>query len=172
MAAQTRSVGKVSRDAGRPEAVAADLDLQVALSRAVGNSHTSNPRPRSTAMWHSPSRSSARRRGDRETATGAFIGDEDRFGSCVTSASSRILAALTTASATITAYLWRQLKPSSLVLAAGFDEQDNLAGWWEAIIVCIDDGEFPVRWRDDPNEPRVSRSREYIALLHLRLTGL
>jgi hypothetical protein len=45
-----------------------------------------------------------------------------------------------------------------LVLAAGFDEQDNLAGWWEAIIVRIDDGEFLVRWRDDPKEPRASRS--------------
>ena len=40
-----------------------------------------------------------------------------------------------TASATISADLWRQLKPGALVLAAGFDEQDNLAGWWEAIIV-------------------------------------
>jgi hypothetical protein len=45
-----------------------------------------------------------------------------------------------TASATISAGLWRQLKPGALVLAAGFDERDNLAGWWEAIIVRIDDG--------------------------------
>jgi len=77
-----------------------------------------------------------------------------------------------TASATISDDLWRQLKPGSLVLAAGFDEQDNLAGWWEAIIVCVDDGEFLVRWRDDPKEPRVSRSHEYVALLHPKLTGL
>ena len=41
--------------------------------------------------------------------------------------------------------------------------QDNLAGWWEAVIVRIDDGEFLVRWRDDPKEPRVSRGQEYIA---------
>jgi hypothetical protein len=58
-----------------------------------------------------------------------------------------------TASATISADLWQQLKPGTLVLAAGFDEEDNLAGWWEAVIVRIDDGEFLVRWRDDPNEP-------------------
>jgi hypothetical protein len=58
-----------------------------------------------------------------------------------------------------------------LVLAAGLDEQDNLAGWWEAIIVRIDDGEFLVRWRDEPNEPRVSRTQEYIALLHPELTS-
>jgi hypothetical protein len=77
-----------------------------------------------------------------------------------------------TASATISVDLWRQLKPGSLVLAAAFDEQDNLAGWWEAVIVRVDDGEFLVRWRDDPNEPRASRSREYIALLHPKLTGL
>ncbi len=57
-----------------------------------------------------------------------------------------ILAKAETASATIFADLWRQLKPGSLVLAAGFDEQYNLAGWWEAIIVRIDDGEFLVRW--------------------------
>jgi hypothetical protein len=75
------------------------------------------------------------------------------------------------ASATISADLWRQLKPGTLVLAAGFDEEDNLAGWWEAVIVRIDDGEFLVRWRDEPNEPRASRSQEYIALLHPKLTG-
>jgi hypothetical protein len=75
-----------------------------------------------------------------------------------------------TASATISDDLWRQLKPGALVLAAGFDEEDNLAGWWEAIIVKIDDGEFLVRWQDEPNLPTASRSREYIALLHPTLT--
>jgi hypothetical protein len=39
------------------------------------------------------------------------------------------------------------------------------------VIVRIDDGEFLVRWRDDPNEPSVSRSQEYIALLHPKLTS-
>jgi hypothetical protein len=39
-----------------------------------------------------------------------------------------------TASVTISADLWRQLKPGSL-LAAAFDEQDNLAGWWKATVV-------------------------------------
>jgi len=77
-----------------------------------------------------------------------------------------------TASATISADLWRQLKLGSLVLAAAFDEQDNLDGWWEAVIVRIDDGEFLVRWRDYPKEPRVSRSHEYIALLHPKITGV
>jgi hypothetical protein len=43
-----------------------------------------------------------------------------------------------TVSPTISADLWRQLKPGTLVLAAGFDEEDNLAGWWEAVIVRID----------------------------------
>jgi hypothetical protein len=68
--------------------------------------------------------------------------------------------------ATISADLWNQLKPGSLVLAAGFDDDDNLDGWWEAIIVRIDDGEFLVRWRDEPNLPTASRTKEYIALLH------
>jgi hypothetical protein len=31
---------------------------------------------------------------------------------------------------------------------------------------AIDDGEFLVRWRDEPNLPTASRTREYIALLH------
>jgi hypothetical protein len=68
--------------------------------------------------------------------------------------------------------LWQELKPGALVLAAGFDDDDNPAGWWEAIIVKVDDGEFLIRWRDAPNEPRVSRSREYIALLHPGLSEL
>jgi len=74
-------------------------------------------------------------------------------------------------SPTIPADLWGRLKPGSLVLAAGFDEQDNLAGWWEAIIVRVDDGEFLVRWRDEPNLPAASCSQEYIALLHPMMTN-
>lgn len=77
-----------------------------------------------------------------------------------------------TALPTISADLWRQLKPGSLVLAAGFDKNDNLDGWWEAIIVRVDDGEFLVRWQGYPNEPRSSRSQEYIALLHPKITGV
>jgi hypothetical protein len=77
-----------------------------------------------------------------------------------------------TASAMISADLWRQLKPGSLVLAAAFDKNDNLDGWWEAIIVRVDDGEFLVRWKGYPNEPRASRSQEYIALLHPKITGV
>lgn len=76
-----------------------------------------------------------------------------------------------TASATISADLWRQLKPGSLVLAAGFDEQNNLAGWWEAVIVRVDGDEFLIRWRNEPHEPRVSRTHEYIALVHPKLTN-
>jgi hypothetical protein len=68
--------------------------------------------------------------------------------------------------------LWRELKPGALVLAAGFDEEDNITGWWEAIIVKIDGDEFLVRWRDAPDEPRASRSRHYIALLHPGLSEL
>jgi hypothetical protein len=40
-----------------------------------------------------------------------------------------------TPTTSISADLWNQVKPGSLVLAAGFDEEDNLDGWWEAIIV-------------------------------------
>jgi hypothetical protein len=76
-----------------------------------------------------------------------------------------------TAPATISADLWSQLRPGSLVLAAGFDEEDNLDGWWEAIIVRIDDGEFLVRWRDEPNLPLASRTREFIALMHPMITS-
>jgi hypothetical protein len=76
-----------------------------------------------------------------------------------------------TAPATISTDLWNQLTPGSLVLAAGFDEEDNLDGWWEAIIVRIDDGEFLVRWRDEPNLPTASRTREYIALMHPMMTS-
>ncbi len=63
-------------------------------------------------------------------------------------------------------------KPGSLVLPAGFDKNDNLDGWWEAIIVCVDDGEFLVRWQGYPYEPRSSRGQEYIALHNPKITGV
>jgi hypothetical protein len=72
----------------------------------------------------------------------------------------------------ISSRLWRELKPGALVLAAGFDEEDNITGWWEAIVVKADEDEFLVRWRDAPDEPRASRSRHYIALLHPGLSEL
>jgi len=75
---------------------------------------------------------------------------------------------LRNASPTISVDLWRHLNPGSRILEAGFDEQDNLDGWWEPIIVRVDDDGFLVRWRDDP-EPRVSRSHEYFAILHPKL---
>jgi Protein of unknown function (DUF3422) len=39
----------------------------------------------------------------------------------------------------------------------------------EAIVVRVDDGEFLVRWRDDPKEPRATQSsRQVKALAHVR----
>jgi hypothetical protein len=74
------------------------------------------------------------------------------------------------ASAAISARLWRQIKPGTLVLAAGYDEHDNLLGWYPARVIKVDDGELLVRWRDFPEEPVASRSLEYVALLHPELT--
>jgi hypothetical protein len=107
-------------------------------------------------------------------ASPAIIAELDRLLKAATGqeATSARSAKSETTSATISADLWRQLKPGALVLAAAFDEQDNLDGWWDAVIVRIDDGEFLVRWRDYPKEPRVSRSHEYIALLHPKITGV
>ncbi|MGH7000234.1 MAG: hypothetical protein ACREEA_01860, partial [Stellaceae bacterium] len=76
-----------------------------------------------------------------------------------------------TAAPTISADLWRYPKPGSLVLAADFDEQENLDDRWKAIIVRLDDGEFLVPWRDYPAALRAGRGREYIALLHPKITG-
>jgi hypothetical protein len=110
----------------------------------------------------------AQGRFSRSPASPGIVAELDRLLKAATghAGTSNINAKSETASATITADLWRQLKPGSLVLAAGFDEQDNLAGWWEAIIVRVDNDKFLVRWRDSPDEPRVSRSPEYVALLH------
>jgi hypothetical protein len=99
------------------------------------------------------------------------IAELERLLNAATDQGTTLASGAKSASETISADLWRQLMPGSLVLAAGFDEEDNLAGWWEAIIVRVDDGEFLVRWRDEPDEPRASRSREYIALLHPNITG-
>ena len=64
---------------------------------------------------------------------------------------------------------WANLKPGDLVLAAGFDDEDNLEGWYPAVVVKKDDGEYVVRWRDFPGEPNVSRTAEYLSLLHPQL---
>jgi hypothetical protein len=60
--------------------------------------------------------------------------------------------------------LWQELKPGTLMLAAGFDDDDNPAGWWDTIIVKVDDGEFLVRWRDYPPMSRGSVAAENISL--------
>ena len=62
--------------------------------------------------------------------------------------------------------LWDGVKIGSLVLAAGFDEDDTPAGWWEAIVVAVERDELVVKWRDAPNDPNARRERKHIALLH------
>ena len=64
------------------------------------------------------------------------------------------------------ANLYDGVKVGSLVLAAGFDQHDLPAGWWEAIVVAIDGNEFTLKWRDYPREPTSKRERKYVALLH------
>lgn len=66
----------------------------------------------------------------------------------------------------VAANMWDGIKVGSLVLAAGFDQHDLPAGWWEAVIVAIDRDEYTLKWRDYPREPTSKRERKHIALLH------
>ncbi len=105
-------------------------------------------------------------------ASPEIIAELDRLLKAATghAGTSNINAKSETPSATISADLWRQLKPGSLVLAAWFNKKDKLNGWWEAIIVSMDENEFLVHWRDNPGD-KFSRSRKHIALLHPQLTA-
>ena len=77
-----------------------------------------------------------------------------------------------TASATISIDLWRQLKPGRWFSRRALTSRIIWPDGGRRSSSAIDDGEFLVRWRDDPKEPRASRTQEYIALLHPKLTGV
>jgi len=61
--------------------------------------------------------------------------------------------------------LWDSLGVGSLVLASDFDIAGERSGWWEAIILGVEDGTYLLRWRE-PSEGIIRRKRHQLALLH------
>jgi hypothetical protein len=57
---------------------------------------------------------------------------------------------------------WTTLKESDLVLA----HEGKGEGWWEALLVEVNDQETVVRWRDYPKAAKLGRAINQIALLY------
>ena len=61
--------------------------------------------------------------------------------------------------------LWDGLGIGSLVLAPDADMAGEHVGWWEAVILAVQDGVYLLRWRE-PEEGVIRRQRHELALLH------
>ena len=61
--------------------------------------------------------------------------------------------------------LWDGLGIGSLVLAPDSDLTGEHLGWWQAIILAVQDGVYLLRWRE-PEEGVIRRQRNQLALLH------
>jgi len=61
--------------------------------------------------------------------------------------------------------LWDSLGVGSIVLASDVDMAGERLGWWEAIILAVQDGIYLLRWRE-PEEGVIRRKRHQLALLH------
>jgi hypothetical protein len=57
---------------------------------------------------------------------------------------------------------WDSLALDHLVIAQEENAED---GWWEAVIVEIENDTITLRWRDYPKQPKVTRHRTAVALL-------
>jgi hypothetical protein len=56
---------------------------------------------------------------------------------------------------------WDNIQVGNLVIAHESPED----GWWEAIVVAVENDQLLLRWRDYPRQPCVRRSRFEVALL-------
>jgi hypothetical protein len=64
---------------------------------------------------------------------------------------------------------WGGIGPNSLVLAT----TGVMQGWYEAVVIeAKADDLFTLQWRDWPDDPRLARRREHLALLHPALDGV
>ncbi len=61
---------------------------------------------------------------------------------------------------------WDQIKVGATVLAADLDKANVADGWYEAIVIQINGPKLTLKWRDYPEEGRITRTREHIALLY------
>src|SRR5829696_532569 len=56
---------------------------------------------------------------------------------------------------------WDEIQIGSLVIAHESPED----GWWEAVVLAIENDQLLLRWRDYPRQPCVRRGRFEVALL-------
>ena len=56
---------------------------------------------------------------------------------------------------------WEEIKVGDLVIA----QESLIEGWWEAIVVAIENDQLVLRWRDYARMPCVRRGRFEVALL-------
>jgi hypothetical protein len=56
---------------------------------------------------------------------------------------------------------WDNIQVGNLVIAHESPED----GWWEAIVVAVENDQLLLRWRDYPRQPCVRRGRFEVALL-------
>jgi len=70
----------------------------------------------------------------------------------------------TTAGPQVPTSCWDALKPTDIVLAAYF-EAGQIEGWWEAVIMNIQNDTYTVRWVSEPRGEFVRVQRKHIALM-------
>jgi hypothetical protein len=61
---------------------------------------------------------------------------------------------------------WASLRVGSTVLAAYWNNDKEIEGWWPAIITRADDNEFRLRWRDTTEYTLGKVEPKHIAILH------
>jgi hypothetical protein len=61
---------------------------------------------------------------------------------------------------------WASLRVGSTVLAAYWNEDKEIEGWWPAVITRADDNEFRLRWRDTTEYTLGKVEPKHIAILH------
>lgn len=76
--------------------------------------------------------------------------------------------ALTLANTTLTSATaaWDALRAGSVVLAADWDKNKEIDGWWPAVVTKVDRNDLGLKWRDAPDLPRFKAQPKYIAILH------
>jgi len=71
----------------------------------------------------------------------------------------------TTPGPQVPASCWDALKPTDIVLGKYFDKWGDPEGWWEAVIIDIQNNTYTIRWVDEPETGFVRLPRKHVALM-------